>query len=157
MLFSIQNQRFTVYGSRFTIFLLFTIHCSLFTFLSGCGNNITGTNTDLNAAHVGGKDCAQGGCHSGIGAAGTVFTNLSSGTPVAGITVKAQSISTGELITLGTSDSLGNFHYHEELRGYYNMAISGKPWSRPHTLPDWNGCNSCHTSPPAGGAYGKLN
>lgn len=125
--------------------------------LAGCGNNITGSNTDLNVAHVGGKDCAQGGCHAGIGAAGTVFTNMSSGTPVSGVTVKAQSISTGTLITLGTSDSLGNFHYHEELSGYYNMAVNGKQWSRPHSLPDWNGCNSCHTSPPSGGAYGKLN
>lgn len=124
---------------------------------AGCGNSITGSNTDLNVAHVGGKDCAQSGCHAGVGAAGTVFTDMSSETPVSGITVMAQSISTGTLITLGTSDSLGNFHYHEELSGYYNMAINGKPWSRPHLLPDWNGCNSCHTWPPAGGAYGKLN
>ncbi len=125
--------------------------------LAGCGNSITGSNSDLNVAHVGGKDCAQGGCHSGIGAAGTVFTNLSSETPASGITVKAQSISTGALITLGTSDSMGNFHYHEELSGYYNMAVGSKSWSRPHSMPDWNGCNSCHTAPPAGGALGKLN
>ncbi len=141
---------------RVFTFSLLSLTFSLLLFI-GCGNSITGSNTDLNVAHVGGKDCAQSGCHAGVGAAGTVFTDMSSGTPVSGITVMAQSISTGTLITLGTSDSLGNFHYHEELSGYYNMAINGKPWSRPHSLPDWNGCNSCHTWPPAGGAYGKLN
>jgi hypothetical protein len=129
--------------------------------LAGCGNNITGSNTDLNAAHISTAakipDCTARGCHPAIGAAGTIFKDKDSETPFSGVTVKAQSISTGTLITLGTSDSLGNFHYHEELHGYYNMAVGSKPWSRPHSLPDWNGCNSCHTWPPAGGAKGKLN
>lgn len=129
--------------------------------LIGCGKGITGTNAELDSAHVSTAaktpDCTARGCHPGIGAAGTVFANLSSNITVSGITVKAQSVSTGAVITLGTSDSLGNFHYVQALNGYYNMAIDGKPWNRPHILPDWNGCNSCHRWPPTGGAYGKLN
>lgn len=143
----------------------FTFHLLPFTvgllLLTGCNGNITGSadgaNADLGAAHADGPDCTQSGCHPGLGAGGTVFMNLSSSIVKSGVAVKAQSISTGEVITFEESGSLGNFHYHEELSGYYNMAVGNKPWSRPHSLPDWNGCNSCHTWPPAGGAYGKLN
>ena len=137
--------------------LILLVACFSLLALAGCGNSVTGTNTSLSVSHKDGPDCTQSGCHPRFGAGGTVFADSSSSTPVSGVTVKAQSIATWTVITLGTSDSLGNFHYHEELSGYYNMAINGKPWSRPHSLPDWNGCNSCHTWPPAGGAYGKLN
>lgn len=124
----------------------------------GCGSSVTGTNTALDVAHKDGPDCIQSGCHPGFGAGGTVFTSISSETPASGITVKAQSISTGELITLGTSASLGNFHYHEEISsGYYNMAVGSKPWSRAHSMPEYAGCNRCHKSSPAGGATGNLN
>lgn len=125
--------------------------------LSGCGSGVTGTNTSLDVSHQNGPDCTQSGCHPGFGAGGTVFSNLSSTTPISGITVKAQSISTGAVITLGTSDILGNFHYHDELNGFYNFAVGSKPWSGAHNMPTQSGCNSCHKWPPASGAFGKLN
>ncbi|MBI4746191.1 MAG: hypothetical protein HY786_06570 [Deltaproteobacteria bacterium] len=150
-----KSEVITIYLLPLTLSLLSLTYSLLF--FTGCGESVTGTNAELDAVHIGGPDCAQSGCHPGIGAAGTVFTDMSGETPVSGVTVKAQSISTGTVVTLGTSDILGNFHYHEELSGYYNMAAGSKPWSRPHSLPDWNGCNSCHRWPPAGGAYGNLN
>lgn len=125
--------------------------------LTGCGSSVTGTNTSLDVTHKVAPDCTQSGCHPGLGAGGTVFSSLSSTTTMSGVTVKAQSISTGFSITLGTTDSMGNFHYSSELSGYYNMATGSKPWSGAHNMPTQSGCNSCHKWPAAGGAYGKLN
>lgn len=130
---------------------------SLILILTGCGSGVTGTNTALDASHKGAPDCTQSGCHPGLGAGGTVFSSLSSTTTMSGVTVKAQSISTGSTIILGTTDSMGNFHYSTELNGYYNMATGGKPWSGAHNMPTQSGCNRCHKWPPVGGAYGKLN
>jgi len=141
---------------RVFTFSLLPLTFSLLFFI-GCGSSVTGTNTALDVSHRNGPDCIQSGCHPGFGAGGTVFSDSSSSTPVSGVTVKAQSIATGTVITLGTSDSLGNFHYHEELSGYYNMAVGVKPWSSAHNLPEYAGCNRCHKSSPAGGANGKLN
>lgn len=129
--------------------------------LTGCNGNITGsaggTNKELDAVHIDGPDCAQNGCHSGFGAAGTVFTDASGSSPAEGTTVKAKSVATGTEMTLGVTDTLGNFHYNQELSGYYNMAVGNGAWSNPHTLPEWSGCNSCHTWPAANGASGRLN
>lgn len=139
--------RLTSHVLRLTVFIV----------LTGCGSGVTGTNTSLDVSHKGGPDCTQSGCHPGFGAGGTVFSNLSSTTTISGITVKAQSISTGAVITLGTSDSLGNFHYDTVLSGFYNMAIGSKPWSGAHNMPTQSGCNRCHKWLAAGGASGKLN
>ncbi len=150
MQFKIPNSKFSLHCSLFTALLLFTV-------LSGCGSSVTGTNTALDVTHKGAPDCTQSGCHPGFGAGGTVFSNLSSTATVSGVTVKAQSVSTGSTITLGTADSLGNFHYNTALSGFYNMAVSSKPWSGAHDMPTQSGCNRCHKWLPAGGANGKLN
>lgn len=124
--------------------------------LTGCGNSVTGTNTALDVSHKNGPDCTQSGCHPGFGAGGTVFESEASAPPASGIRVKAKFVETGAEITLGTTDSLGNFHYNQELSGYYNMAVGDKPWSQPHSLPERKGCNSCHTWPPSEGTSGRL-
>ena len=129
---------------------------SIVVVLTGCGNSVTGTNTALDVSHKNGPDCTQSGCHPGFGAGGTVFKSEASTLPASGITVKAKSVETGTEITLGTTDSLGNFHYNQELSGYYNMAVGDKPWSQPHSLPERKGCNSCHTWPPSEGTSGRL-
>lgn len=129
--------------------------------LIGCGKSITGANAELDSAHVSTAaktpDCTASGCHPGVGAAGTVFANLSSTITVSGMTVKAQSVSTGTVITFAASNSLGNFNYNSTLSGNYNMATGNKPWSGAHPMPAWNGCNQCHNWHPLGGAKGKLN
>lgn len=128
----------------------------LIVILTGCGGGVTGTNTAIDVSHKGGPDCTQSGCHPGFGAAGTVFTDSSGSSAAEAITVKAKSVETGTIVTLGITDKSGNFHYDKELTGYYNMAVGGKPWSNPHILSDWKGCNRCHKWPGAGGAPGRL-
>ncbi len=123
---------------------------------TGCGKEATGTNAELDAVHIDGPDCTQSGCHPGFGAGGTVFESAASATPAGGVTVKAKSVETGAEITLGMSDSLGNFRYDKELSGYYNMAAGDKAWSQPHSLPERKGCNSCHTWPLSEGTSGRL-
>lgn len=126
--------------------------------LSGCGNNITGSNAELDVVHTYGPDCTQSGCHPGLGAGGTVFSNLSSTTAVSGVTVKATDVSNLETTTVGTTDTLGNFHYKDSLSGNFQMTV-GSRQSRIylHKLPDDKGCNGCHKWPtPAGGAAGRL-
>lgn len=124
--------------------------------IAGCGKSVTGSNAELDVVHTGGPDCTQSGCHPGFGAGGTVFESAASTTPASGITVKAKSVETGTEINLGTTDSLGNFYYDQELSGYYNMAVGDKPWSQPHSMPERKGCNSCHTWPPSEGTSGRL-
>ena len=136
--------------------LIFLASCVLLLASIGCGKSVTGSNAELDVAHTGGPDCTQSGCHPGFGAGGTVFADAAGETPASGITVKAKSVETGSEITLGTTDSLGNFHYDQELSGYYNFAVGDKPWSQPHSLPERKGCNSCHTWPPSEGTSGRL-
>lgn len=136
--------QFTAYGLLLTVFL-------------GCGKSITGSNAELDVVHTGGPDCTQSGCHPGFGAGGTVFESAAGTTPTSGITVKARSVETGTEITLGITDTLGNFHYDQELNGFYNMAIGigSEDWSDQHKLPDWKGCNRCHTWGASGRLYPK--
>jgi len=124
--------------------------------IAGCGKDITGSNAELDVVHTGGPDCTQSGCHPGFGAGGTVFESAASTTPASSVSVKARSVETGAEITLGITDTLGNFHYDQELNGYYNMAVGDKPWSQPHSLPERKGCNRCHTWPPSEETSGRL-
>ena len=126
--------------------------------LAGCGNNITGSNTDLNVAHVGGKDCAQSGCHAGIGAAGTVFTDMSSETPVSGVQIDAINTADNSRIVIGTSNTLGNFSYNASLSGNFKFVVGGNTGGNVllHKMPEFNGCNRCHRRPGQEGAPGKI-
>lgn len=126
--------------------------------MAGCGSSVTGTNTALDVTHKGAPDCAQSGCHPGLGAGGTVFASLSSTTTVSGVTVKATDVSNLETTTVGTTDTLGNFHYKNSLSGNFQMTVGSRQSGiYLHKLPDDNGCNGCHKWPtPGGGAQGKL-
>lgn len=137
-----------------TKLLLITAYCLLLTVFSGCGENVTGTNAELDVAHTGGPDCTQSGCHPGFGAGGTVFESAASTTPSSSKTVTAAS-ATGK-ITLGVTDTLGNFYYDGELSGFYTMAVGNGAESQPHSMPEWKGCNGCHTWPGLNGASGRI-
>jgi hypothetical protein len=146
--------RLTSHVLRLTVFI------SLLA-LAGCNGNITGsasgTNADLNAVHRDGPDCTQSGCHPGFGAAGTVFTNVS-GVPISGVLVKATNTSNLQTTAIGTTDTLGNFHYEGSLSGNFQMVVGSRQSGiYVHKLPADRGCNSCHKWPsPTGGAPGRL-
>lgn len=126
--------------------------------IAGCGKSVTGSNAELDVVHTGGPDCTQSGCHSGFGAGGTVFTNLSSSTAVSGVTVKATDTSNLQTTAIGTTDALGNFHYEGSLSGNFQMMVGSRQSGiYLHSLPNDRGCNSCHKWPsPGGGAPGRL-
>lgn len=131
--------------------LILLASCSSLLAFTGCGKDITGSNAELDAVHTGGPDCTQSGCHPGFGAGGTVFSNISSSTPVSGVTVKATNVSNAETISIGTTDTLGNFHSEGSLSGNFQMTVGSRQSQiYLHKLPHDRGCNSCHKWPPSG-------
>lgn len=139
--------------------LMLLASCLLLLVATGCGSFVTGSNEELDAVHSGGPDCTQSGCHQGFGAAGTVFTNISSSIPVSGAPVTATNISNAEATSIGTTDSLGNFHYDNTLEGSFQMTVgSRQSQTYLHKLPHDSGCNSCHKWPPSGDPmpWGRL-
>lgn len=126
--------------------------------LNGCGSNITGTNAMLDITHSSAHDCTANACHPAFGAAGTVFANSDSGTPVSGMQVDAINTADNSRIVIGTTDALGNFRNNTSLSGSFQMLVGNRQsGAYLHKLPADKGCNSCHKWPgPDGGAAGRL-
>lgn len=117
----------------------------------GCG----GHNKELSQVHREGPNCIMAGCHPSAGAGGTVYTEPSGSAPLADAVVEAQE--GGRTMTLGRTDSLGNFLYRSPLQGGFIMAANGITSNATiHFMPGFKECNTCHVYPPEPGALGRI-